>query len=201
VRRFEPGEAIALREVWRGRIWSARAATVVQDQTDQTMLFIPAGARWKAAALGGRRLKVPQEGFELVDQPAARPTSLSFAWPSTGYAVLLFFRPNWSPEGWYVNLEDPLRRTRAGFDTLDHELDAVLELDGSWRWKDEEELAEAIRRGVLPSDAEPRLREEGERAVRRIVDREPPFDRDWTTWRPDPSWTRPELPAGWDELD
>jgi uncharacterized protein len=27
---------------------------------------------------------------------------------------------------------------------------------------------------------------------------EPPFDRDWQDWRPDPRWPVPELPDGWD---
>jgi len=31
VRTFEPGESAALREIWEGRIWSARPVTVVED--------------------------------------------------------------------------------------------------------------------------------------------------------------------------
>ena len=199
MRRFEPGTSIALREVWRGRIWTARAATVVDDAPEQLVLFIPAGTRWRAPFLHGRRLKIPQERFELVETYDEAHV-LSFAWPASPYAVLLFFRPDWSPWNWYVNLEDPLRRTEVGFDTLDRQLDAVVELDGSWRWKDEDELAEAIAHGLMPADTEPRLRQDGRRAVRRIVDREPPFDGDWTTWRPDPAWPRPELPLGWERL-
>jgi len=99
-----------------------------------------------------------------------------------------------------VNLQEPLRKTRIGFDTLDHELDVIVEFNGSWRWKDEDELAEAISRGLLPAEDEPRLRSEGERAVRRIVEREPPFDRDWSDWRPDPAWPVPALPEGWDRI-
>jgi predicted RNA-binding protein associated with RNAse of E/G family len=114
--------------------------------------------------------------------------------------VLLFLGPDGSPHSWYVNLEEPLRRTGLGFDTLDHELDVIVGLDGSWRWKDKDDLAEAIRRGVIPAQDEPRMRADGERAVRRILDREPPFDRDWTTWRPDPSWPIPVLPQGWDRV-
>jgi predicted RNA-binding protein associated with RNAse of E/G family len=136
----------------------------------------------------------------LKQQPYDEAHVLSFSGPKTRYAVLLFFPPDWSPWSWYVNLEDPLRRTALGFDTLDHELDVIVELDGSWRWKDEDDLAESIRRGVIPAEEEPRLRADGERAVRRIVDREPPFDRDWSAWRPDPAWPVPVLPEGWDRV-
>jgi predicted RNA-binding protein associated with RNAse of E/G family len=200
VRRFEPGATIALRQTWGGRVWAARPATVVEDAPEQTMLFAPIGIRWMAPFHDGKRLKVPQAEFEIVPQRYDEAHVLSFSWPDTWYAVLLFLRKDWQPWSWYVNLEEPLRRTAIGFDTLDHELDVIVELDGSWRWKDEDDLAESIRRGVIHAEDESRLRADGERAVRRILDREPPFDRDWTTWRPDPSWQVPILPEGWDRV-
>jgi hypothetical protein len=200
VHRFERGETVSLRQTWDGRVWSARPATVVEDTPEQTMLFIPIGVRWMAPFQDGQRLKIPQTEFELAPLRFEEPHALSFSWPNTWYAVLLFLDPDGSPRSWYVNLEEPLRRTELGFDTLDHELDIVIELDGSWRWKDEDDLAEAIRRGVIPAEEEPRMRADGERAVRRVLDREPPFDRDWTTWRPDPSWPIPVLPDGWDRV-
>ena len=201
VRRFEPGESVALRESWEGLIWAARPATVVDDTPVQTMLFIPAGIRWMAPFHDGKRLKIPQDDFELVELLYDEAHVLSFSWPNTHYAVLLFFRPDWSPWNWYVNLEEPLRRTD---DRLRHTGSRARRHRGvrwfGWRWKDEDDLAEAIRRGVIPADEEPRLRADGERAVRRILDREPPFDRDWSDWRPDPSWPVPALPEGWDRI-
>jgi hypothetical protein len=201
VRRFEPGETIALRQTWGGRVWAARPVTVVEDAPEQTMLFVPSGTGWMAPFHDGQRLKIPQTEFELAPLRYEDEIHvLSFAWPDTWYAVLLLLRSDWSPHSWYVNLEEPLRRTEIGFDTLDHELDVIIELDGSWRWKDEDDLAESIRRGVIPAEDEPRLRADGERAVRRVLDREPPFDRDWTAWRPEPSWPVPVLPEGWDRV-
>lgn len=197
---FVPGDAIALREVWRGRVWSARPCTVVEDDPGRITLFIPAGIAWFATATDGRRLKVPRSGFDLVEQRWEEAHVLSFAWPGSWAAVLLLYRPDWSGFTWYVNVEEPLRRTLVGFDTLDLQLDAVVEDDGSWRWKDEDEFAEAIARGVVAAGDEPRLRGEAERMVRRILEREPPFDREWSDWRPDPSWSLPELPDGWDRL-
>lgn len=199
MRAFEPGRAAALREIWEGRVWSARPVTVVEDTDEQVELFTPVGARWMAPFRDGKRLKIQEPGYELVEQPYESHV-LSFAWPGSSAAVLLFFRPDWSPVHWYVNLEDPLGRTPVGFDTLDHKLDVIVELDGSWRWKDEDQLAEIIERGLLdPEDEEP-LRAEAEAAVRRILRHAPPFDRDWFSWRPDPSWPAPSLPEGWDRV-
>lgn len=198
--RFEPGHAAALRDVWQGLIWTARPVTVVTETSDQTILLIPAGVRWMAPYRNGVRLKIPQRPFELLELRSEGMHVLSFSWPKTFAAVLLLFGVDWVPKRWYVNLEDPLRRTPIGFDTLDRELDAVVEFDGSWRWKDEDELAEAIRLGITPAYTEERLRADGERAVRRILECEPPFDRDWRRWRPDPSWSIPVLPHGWDRV-
>ena len=199
MRPFQPGESAALREIWDGRIWSARPVTVVEDAEEQITLFIPAGAHWMAPFRGGKRLKIQEAGYELVEQPY-KAHVLSFAWPGKSAAVLLFYGSDWSPSHWYVNLEDPLRRSPVGFDTLDHKLDVIVELDGSWRWKDEDQLVEIIERGLLDPQEERRLRAEAVDAVRRIAEREPPFDRDWFGWRPHPAWPTPTLPEGWDRV-
>ena len=200
MRRFEPGESVALREIWNGRVWSARAAIVVEDREDQTSFFVPAEAMRMAPVRDGALLRIPEDRFELAPRTSGDAPALSFGWPDRWYGTLLFFHPDGRPRNWYVNLQEPLRRTDVGFDYLDLKLDVIVELDGSVRWKDEDELAEAIALGLIPVEDEARLRAEGERAVRRIVDREPPFDRDWTTWRPDPAWPAPALPEDWDRL-
>jgi predicted RNA-binding protein associated with RNAse of E/G family len=199
MRTFEPGESAALREIWEDRIWSARPVTVVEDAEERITLFIPAGARWMAPFRNGERLRIQEAEYELIEQPY-KAHVLSFAWPGNPAAVLLFYGSDWSPSHWYVNLEDPLRRSPVGFDTLDHKLDVIVELDGSWRWKDEDQFAEIIERGLLDPREEERLRAEAEDAVRRIAEREPPFDLDWFGWRPDPAWPTPSLPEGWDRV-
>lgn len=199
MRRFEPGESAALREIWDGRIWSARPVTVVEDAEEQITLFIPAGAHWMAPFRNGKRLKIQQAEYELMEQPY-KAHVLSFAWPANSAAVLLFYGSDWSPSHWYVNLEDPLRRSPVGFDTLDHKLDVIVELDGSWRWKDEDQFAEIIELGLLDPEEETLLRAEAQDAVRRIAEHEVPFDRDWFDWRPDPAWPTPTLPDGWNRV-
>jgi hypothetical protein len=101
--------------------------------------------------------------------------------------------------GWYVNLQLPTRRTERGLETMDLMLDVTIDLDRTWRWKDDDELDTFVRRGVFDPALAERVREEGLRVARRAERNEPPFDGPWPDWRPDPSWTLPELPAGWDE--
>jgi predicted RNA-binding protein associated with RNAse of E/G family len=102
--------------------------------------------------------------------------------------------------GWYVNLEEPWRESPFGFDTTDHLLDVWIDPDRGWRWKDEDELAEAVELGLFTPAKADAIRAEGERAIERIEAWSTPFDEGWETWRPDPDWPLPELPDSWDAL-
>jgi hypothetical protein len=199
VRRFEPGETAVLRETLRGRLWAARPMTVVLDADDGWRFFLPMGNRWLGPA-GAKehlvRLKAPGASWTVEERRWTEAHVLSFAWPGAGAAVLHFWDGDWNPTCWYVNVEAPLRRFELGFDTFDHDLDIVIEADrSSWRWKDEEDVATGVELGVYSPDQARAFRREAERALRRVLDREPPFDREWADWRPDPSWPLPKLPA------
>jgi protein associated with RNAse G/E len=204
---WDPGDPVALREVWLGRIWAARPAILVEDLPEQQTFFVPANNTWKCAAdVDGNWLRLPPEDgapWVLGDRLSSRKSALSFAWPDTAYAVIAYFdAKNGGFLRWYVNLQTPLRRISAGFEYTDHVLDLIVEPDlERWSWKDEEELAEAVARGLFTQELAAGFHEAGERALARLQRREPPFDRDWSTWRPDPAWQKPSLPKGWDASD
>ena len=200
MRRFAPGDPIVLRELWGDRVFEARPSLVVQDDPEQISLFLPPSVRCAVpVAEDGSVLRVPDRPWRLDVHRRGPQGVLSFAWPGIPYAVLLWtthHRPVW-----YVNLERPLERTGIGFDTVDHALDVLIELDGSsWTWKDEDELEEAVANGLFTEADADGFRRWGERARDRILRGEPPFDRDWAGWRPDPAWPTPELPEGWDRI-
>jgi hypothetical protein len=199
MRRWSPGEAVVVREVWHDRVFAARPALVVQDQPEQTMLLVPGGVAC-GVPIGedAAELRLPDRPWTLEIRERGPNPILSFAWPDTPYAVLRWTTEEGTPV-WYVNLQDPLRRTAFGFDTVDHALDVVVGLDGTWAWKDEDELADAVEHGLFTTDAAETFHADGERAVARILDREPPFDHDWRSWRADPAWPMPVLRDGWRE--
>ena len=191
---------VAVRELWRDRIWTARAWTLLEETPDGVVLANRPGSETRVPVdRDGSRLRVPGGDWELAAGRWEHWT-LRVARPGEPWSTLLFFDERGVHLSWYVNLEQPLRRTPFGFDTLDHKLDVIVELDGSWRWKDEDQFEEIIERGLLPPEHAAPLREEAERAVERILERRPPFDRDWFGWRPDPSWPSPALPEGWDRV-
>jgi predicted RNA-binding protein associated with RNAse of E/G family len=118
---------------------------------------------------------------------------------AAGHSFWAYWDDDWRFEGWYVNLQEPLRRSRFGFDTADNVLDLVVRDDLSWQWKDEDELAEAVQLGRFTAAEADALYEEGARATAVIDARAWPFDRDWSAWRPDPDWPEPPLLAQADE--
>jgi hypothetical protein len=195
-----PGEVVALREIWRGRVWEARPALVVEDEPNHRSFFIPAGTVMKHPVdRRGRPLHLPVDDWRLEGVIAAQDV-LSFEQPDAGHAVLAFFRKG-QLMSWYINLQSPLRPSAVGFDYDDHLLDVLVSADRrTWRWKDEEDLEEAVSRGFFTADQAAAIRAEGERAVERMLGGEPPFDRSWEDWRPDPSWPEPTLLDGWDRV-
>ncbi len=186
--------------MWLDRVWSARPMVVVRDDPELRMLFTPAGTTmWAASDEDGNELRIPQRSWTLRPRRVEAWHTLSFAWPDEHHAVLAMWDTAWRFERWYVNVEDPLRPTRVGFDTTELILDLVIEPDlVSWAWKDEAELERAVALGVFTREQAIGFRDAADRGRRRVMQRRPPFDRDWTTWRPDPSWGVPELPTGWD---
>jgi hypothetical protein len=62
--------------------------------------------------------------------------------------------------------------------------------DGEVTWKDEDELEQAGRLGLVDVAA---VRRDAERALA-----EPPWPTGWENYSPGPAWEAPELPPGWD---
>ena len=107
--------------------------------------------------------------------------------PGDAFDIRLFWQEDWPFRGWYVNLQDPVRRVPTGFDTADHILDLAIGPDRAWAWKDEDELADAVRIGRFSPREAAAVRATGERLIPRIEHGDWPFDDALTGWRPDPA--------------
>jgi len=201
---FRPGEAIALRALDpSGRPLIGLPATIVEDGPDLIAAYLAVGAPvlWPAGPeLGGPRGRsIIRWNGTYRESPWQRSELLVLHQPGEGHSVHLLWSPEWVFRGWYVNLEEPWRRTQIGFDIRDLELDIEVAPDFSWHWKDEDEFEWSIAEGRIDGKRRDAIRTEGKRALQRIIRREPPLDRSWEEWRPDPSWHVPSLPDGWGE--
>ena len=176
----------AWRDLHRGRVWRVQACRIVEESPETIALWIPAGAPAKVPADG---LRIPGEDWELVDKVNSRD-QICVARPGRAHSVYVFWTDDRRLEEWYVNFERPLQRSPVGYDTFDEKLDLIVGADGSYRWKDEDELEQAAALGLLDPAA---VRAEAARVLE-----EWPFPTGWEEWRPDPSWPVPGLPERWD---
>ena len=108
--------------------------------------------------------------------------------------------PDWEFLGWYVNLQEPLWRTRWGFDIRDLQLDILVVADRTWRSKDEDEFARSIECGLISAANEEETRAAAAGAIAAIEAGAWPFDDSARDWRPPVEWKLPPLPEG-EELD
>jgi hypothetical protein len=206
--RFPPGETVVVNEVWRGRVWSARPMRVVRDEGNFVALWFPRGTCWMAPIDDPAREWDGDRGERLAacaSRSEWRHRELEWdvdtLWlmhESDWHAIWVSWLPGGEPWGWYVNLQEPFRRTPRGFATMDLMLDVIVDADRSWRWKDEDELEIFVERGAFEGGLADRVRAEGVEVARRAESDEPPFSEPWHKWRPDPAWTTPQLPDGWD---
>jgi hypothetical protein len=203
-----PGETVVLQEVWRGRVWAARPMRVVRDDGDSVALWFPRGTRWMAPTDDPGRPWQEDRGERLAECAARgewcfrelewEVDTLWLMREGDWHAVWVSWLPGGERWGWYVNLQEPFRRTPRGFATMDLMLDVIVNPDRTWHWKDEDELAVFVERGAFDAALARKARAEGLEVARRAENGEPPFSEPWHDWRPDPEWTTPELSDGWD---
>ena len=192
---MRPGDAVLVRSVYRGRVRWAFPHRFVANDGDRVVLYLTPGTSgvWMGRDPDGRYL----ERWARGDDPHAHVWHthhlLWLVRPDTDSHMLgVLWDERWRLRGWYVNLQEPFRKTRLGYDYADLALDVVVAPDGSWTWKDEDDFAETQRLGILDPDAAAALRAEGERVVARS-----PWPTGWEEWRPDPAWRPLALPDGW----
>jgi hypothetical protein len=201
---WSTGDAVVWRSVKDGVVRTAMLLVVVRDEPDLIVLYRPVGVIYKRrtgerGGPGGRLLLRWDGGHR--DTTWSRNRALVLYRPNAAHTAQLFW-DDASEQflGWYINLEAPWVRTGIGFDTLEHILDVVIEADlTGWKLKDEEELDWAVKRGDYTPAEAAAIRAEALGALDLVLRSVQPYGQQWTSWRPDPAWTLPALPATWRE--
>ena len=208
---WNTGDAVVLRYLVSSNLRWVKPVRVVEDSSSCVALFLAAGTTIKKPvnAVNGepidRSLSYGERfrpKYRLADGEWSHNSVLMLCRPEAAHAFWAFWRAaDWSFLGWYVNFQEPLRRTPIGFDTADHVLDLVIAPDlSSWKWKDEDEFEEACALGRFTETEVAAIRAESVTALRIVRERGWPLAAQWAQWRPYPGWTIPRFRAGWEVL-
>ncbi len=167
---------------------------VIEDTLEVLVTYLPEGTPFKFPSSADGRAH-PWAGKQRWKGHGV----LMLQHPDDAYAVWHFWEgADRRFAGWYLNLQEPFRRTTIGYDTQDLELDLWLPLDGPWRFKDQELLDERMRDGRYTADQIVAIRRLGDELGEMLDRGERWWDERWASFVPDPSWRAPEFPPGWE---
>lgn len=174
------GETIMRREVRNdGWAWMQVPVSVVRDEPGLLATYLAEGTP-----------------FAFPPGPEVHPWAGRGAWeghgvlmlqrPGEAYAVWVFWDgPERTFAGWYVNMQEPFRRTAEGYDTQDLELDVWIPRDGSWELKDDDLLDVRVCEGRFTQDQARATRAEAGRLTAELDAGRRWWDDAWADWQPD----------------
>jgi hypothetical protein len=210
IHRWRPGEVILMEQYLsrtRHQLIDVRPQVVVHDAEDYLAVLSQPGMNFMTRDVPGRNQLSVEERIDLYikeelnhewyeRKPSGRAV-LTIYPPDAAHSIRIFWAEGWQFRMWYVNLEDPYKRTPRGIEVDDHTLDIVANRNLEWSWKDEPEFEALVSAGKIPPDKAREIRAEGERVIQQIENREWPFNEPWPDWRPDPVWPVPQIADYW----
>jgi hypothetical protein len=160
--RWQPGDVILWREIWREPLAGALPVRVVEDDGDLLALYLAEDTPFGFPSEGQPWDGGTHPWNRGEDSRCRGHGVLILQRPGMAHAVWIFWRgPERTFAGWYFNLARPFVRTAHGIDTLDHQLDVWLSADGSWQLKDDELLDGEIGSGRWTPEEVAAIRAEG----------------------------------------
>jgi hypothetical protein len=179
---------------------------VLEDSNELIAVYMPEGTKlW--------RWNIEQQQFR--EPNISRGDSIRLFFPGKRYEVSLFYETGSEPAphveyffpgvtgrfyGWKIDLASPFVRTEVGIDMIDETLDIMVSPDGSFRWKDEDQMAIFVELGMYSSEEAGAIRSIGDEVIDLIERRLPPFDERWREWHPEARLKLGQVPEAWPHL-
>jgi hypothetical protein len=203
-----PGSTAVRRDLFRGRAWTRSPVRVLAADASAAVTAIWPGI----VTLAAKRFVESGEGREkelrvaaLDDLAGGVWDMAEWTWRRTGvvtevvsgrwFTVSKMHAEDGPLAYWYVNFERPPAWHASGWDTMDLAIDLVVEPDGTWRWKDEDEYEHCRRLGIVGDAEHAAVSLAREEAVALVEARAGLLGDDPThPWLPDLAWPRPTLP-------
>ena len=154
---WKPGDVISWRGIYRERIWHSQTVIVVQDSPEELVLTLLPGTECVAPEgylLGKNsfqhRWNFKEKDWQLEKYSWHTNRLLLLIEPEKYYSIIYF----WNHETneflcYYINFQLPFQRTQSGIDTLDLDLDLIINPDFSYAWKDVDDYQKAIENEII----------------------------------------------------
>ena len=210
---YKPGDKCVLRGIVYNQVWLVQSVIVVSDKLNETVLLLIPGAQcaipkeyWRWRDLGNKenieRWKVARRNPLILEEFTWQKNRVLYFLESGKYYSFDLF---WDHESdkfncYYINFQTPYKRSHCGFDTLDLDLDIVIDELNNWKWKDADEYQAGIREGGIKEEWVEGIEKSKEEVIERINKHIYPMDGSWVNWRPDLTWKPPTLPDDWQNI-
>ncbi len=199
--RWREGDVVVEREVWHGTLQVAIPTVVIEASEHVLVTYTaPRAPLW-----------FPDEA--IYPGPTGRhPWYGRTAWtghgkltitPTVGHHSVCHF---WQGQPrrfacWYLNVQEQVRPTSVGFDGQDLELDIVIDPDGAYALKDDDQLDVRVSEGRWTAAEAAAIRAIRDDIMTEVVaPRGWWWSTAWTAWGPPPDLPVPSFPAGWRDV-
>ncbi|MHB8776982.1 MAG: DUF402 domain-containing protein [Anaerolineales bacterium] len=205
---WKAGDVIALRGIYRDRVWHAMPTVVVKDSPQEIVLALTPGTDCmieenyaKGKKNGKRRWDFKDEDWRLEIFTWHTNRLLFILEPEKYFSTIYF----WNEESneflrYYINFQLPFTRNHCSIDTLDLDIDIIVNPDFSFEWKDLDDYQKGIETGVILPKWVDEIETAKKEILERLKKREYPFNNFWLNWQPDPKWALPNLPTNWEDI-
>jgi len=205
---WQPGDVVAWRGIRNNLVWHVQPTIVVKDSPEELVLTLLPGTECAAEetySLGKKNGKrwwdFKQNDWKLAKYIWRTNRLLLLFEPNKCYSTILF----WEHASdkflyYYINFQVPFQRGDYSADTLDLELDLIINPDFSTEWKDKDDYQKAIDHGLISTEWMQCIQSAQPEILDKLEARQYPFDGTWLDWTPDPNWAAPKLPKDWDRI-
>ena len=205
---WKSGDVIVWRGIYRNQVWHAQPVIVVKDTPEEMCVTLLPGTECVAPEgyLDGkdsakRRWSFKEKDWKLENYAWRTNRLLILLVPDTYYSTMFFWRADSNDFLlYYINFQLPFQRSHCGIDTLDLDLDLIINPDFSFRWKDEDDYQKAIDHEVIMPEWTQAIEIAKNEIFNKLEKRQYPYDGSWLNWMPDPNWLPPKLPENWDKI-
>jgi protein associated with RNAse G/E len=205
---WKSGDVIVWRGIYRNQVWHAQPVIVVKDTPEEMCVTLLPGTECVAPEgyLDGkdsakRRWSFKEKDWKLENYAWRTNRLLILLEPDTYYSTMFFWRADSNDFLlYYINFQLPFQRSHCGIDTLDLDLDLIINPDFSFRWKDEDDYQKAIDHEVIMPEWTQAIEIAKNEIFNKLEKRQYPYDGSWLNWMPDPDWLPPKLPKNWDKI-